>query len=371
MKRIAVFTVVLLLPVLLTDSTDDARDGVDALLRTIDLSDWDDLFRELETEGTTLPSEYLRDLTHDELPPAEISLQGVWKQVFAVGRNTVGKIALLLGLAVLGTALNGFTEQSSIGENAQAAFRILFSGTVLVTAFAEIYAALRTVQTIDRTTEQLLPVMIGFLTLSGMENTAALLPSTHALLSDLVLKAVVCCAAPLAVIGGVLTVLDTGGIGRIVSVGRAMQRAAKWVLGTVCSLFLLITALRTVTAGSADGLLLRTTKLAAGSIPAVGSLLSESVDTAFQCLRFVRNALGLTGCMVLLSVVGKPILSTVLSRCSLRVSAMLTEPLAGKPYADLLRGMGDTLHVLMLCELSAVSAALLVIAPVFGAGGAL
>ena len=135
-------------------------------------------------------------------------------------------------------------------------------------------------------------------------------------------------------------------------------------------LFLLITAVRAVTAGSADGLLLRTTKLAAGGIPAVGSLLSESVETAFQCLRFVRNALGLTGCMVLLSAVGKPILSTVLSRCSLRVSAALTEPLAGKPFVDLLRGMGDTLHVLMLCELAAVSAALFVIAPVFGAGGA-
>ena len=176
------------------------------------------------------------------------------------------------------------------------------------------------------------------------------------------------CIVPLAAIGGILLALDAAGTGRLASVGRVLHRVAKWVLGTVCSLFLTVTAIRGVAAGSADGLLLKTTKLMAGSIPSVGGLMSESVDAAFQCLQLVKNALGLTGTVLILLVAARPVLSVFWTRCALRVSSMLAEPLSGKPYAELLRGMGDTLHLLLLSELGAAAMALLMIAPVFGLG---
>jgi hypothetical protein len=98
--------------------------------------------------------------------------------------------------------------------------------------------------------------------------------------------------------------------------------------------------------------------------------MSDSVDVAYQCLRFVRNALGLTGCIVLTAVLVKPVLSTLLMRSALKMSALLSEPLAGKPYAELLHGMGETLHILLLAELSTAAMAAAMLAPVFGAGGA-
>ena len=116
-------------------------------------------------------------------------------------------------------------------------------------------------------------------------------------------------------------------------------------------------------------MLMKTTKIAAGSIPAVGSLLAESVDTVYQCMRFVKNALGLTGCIALLSVAINPVLSIFAARSGFRAAALLSEPLSGKPYAELLRSMGDTLHILMLSELASFAAALLLLSPVLGTGG--
>lgn len=369
MRNLLLLSLALFLPFLFLENSEEAQDGVDALLKTVDLSEWDDLFRELDVDGTEKPSDYLHEIAQMRGQPFSTSVGKLQEQLLPSVRPAVIRTVLLLGIAIFGAALNGLSDDSAIGENARTAFRITASGIVLVMAFMEIRTALHMLTTIDRVTEILLPAITGFLMLSGMTNTAALLPASYMLLSELVMKTITSCIAPLAVTGGVMLVLDAGSTGKLASAGRVLHRAAKWILATACSLYMVITTIRSAASASADGLLIRTTKIAAGSIPAIGSLLTESVDVAFQCLHFVRSALGLTGCLVLLLAVLKPLLSTIMTCCSFRTSAMLAEPLSGKQYADLLRGMGDTLHILMLCGSSATAMALLMIAPVFGSVG--
>ncbi len=370
MKRAAIAALALLLPLAVYAASEEAKDGIEALLETVDLSEWDDWFRHECGKDGLLPSDILRQLADTELSGnSGFTFETVAAYLLPSVKSAVLSAVLLMGLAILGAALNGAIGASGIGETALIAFRATVSCAVLVTAFAAVRSALRMLTAVEQTVEILLPVLVGFLTLGGMSNTASSLSASQTLLSGTVLKTAKNLAAPLAVLGGVLLALDLNGQGRLSSVGKLLQRAAKWILGTACALFLLVTAVRSTTATGADGVLIRTTKLAAGSIPSVGALLSESVDAGVQCIRFVRSILGLTGCLLVLSVVQKPLLSIAASRCVLRASAMLSESLAGKPYAELLRGIGDTLHILLLCELGATASALLMITPVFGAIG--
>ena len=371
MKKTLLTALLFLLPALFLIHDGETEDGISALLNTIDLTSWDEWFRIQEGDGAILPSELLKQLAAAQIPNASgYNLHALTVRFGPALRQAMAETSLLLGLAVLGAALQGLSDTSAVGETAQTVFRIGVSAAVLVFSAAEIRTASATVSTAERTGELLLPPIVGFLALIGYENTALLLPASFALLSDLILHLIETCVVPLAVVGGVLLVLDAGGSGRLASIGKVLQRASKWILGTACSLYMAITAIRSAAAGNADSLLLRTTKFAAGSIPTIGSLLSESVDTVFQVMRFVRNALGLTGCIVLLTAALKPALSVFLARSVLRVSSLLSEPLCGKPYADLLRGMGDTLHILMLAELSALAMSLMMLMPIFGIGGA-
>ena len=367
MKRAAIVLLMLILPLLLFAESDETQDAIDALAGTIDLSEWDAWFRD-NGVGDVLPSEILKQLVGMQTPNMD-DTAGILRKLTPSLKPMLAKTALLMGLAAFGAAVGGITDPGAIGETAGTAFRVCVSVTVLALSLTEIRGALAAVRAVERTGEVLLPAIVGYLTFSGFTNTAALVPASYTLLSDVVLRVLDGCVAPAAIIGGVLIVLDANGTGRLSSVGRLLQRAAKWALGTVCSVYLLITAIRASVAKNADGLLLKTTKLAAGSIPAIGSLLSESVDSAYQCLHFVKNALGLTGCIALLSVIWKPVISVFLTRSSLRAAALLSEPLSGKPYAELLRGMGDTLHILMLSELAAVAMALMMFAPLLGTGG--
>ena len=367
MKRAAIALLILFLPLLLFAESDETQDAVDALVGTIDLSEWDAWFRD-NGAGDVLPSEILKQLVGMQASDAD-DMAGILRKLTPSIKPMLAKTALLMGLAAFGAAIGGITDPRAIGETAGAAFRICVSVTVLALSLTEIRGALDAVRTVERTGEVLLPAIVGYLTFSGFTNSASLVPASYALLSDVVLRVLEGCVAPAAIIGGVLIVLDANGTGRLNAIGKLLQRAAKWVLGTACSVYLMITAVRSAVARNTDGLLLKTTKLAAGSIPAIGSLLSESVDSAYQCLHFVKNALGLTGCIALLSVIWKPVISVFLTRSSLRAAALLSEPLSGKPYAELLRGMGDTLHVLMLSELAAIAMALMTFAPMLGTGG--
>ncbi|MBR6039067.1 MAG: hypothetical protein IKP38_01115 [Clostridia bacterium] len=367
MKRTAIVLLVLVLPLLLFAESDETQDAVDALVGTIDLSEWDAWFRDNDA-GDVLPSEILKQLVGTQTSDT-FDTAGILRKLTPSLKPMLAKTALLIGLAAFGAAIDGVTDPRAIGDTAGAAFRVCVSVAVLALSLTEIRDTLAAVRTVERTGEILLPAIVGYLTFSGFTNSASLVPASYALLSDVVLRVLEGCVAPAAIIGGVLIVLDANGTGRLTSVGRLLQRAAKWALGMTCSVYLLITAVRSAVAKNADGLLLKTTRLAAGSIPAIGSLLSESVDSAYQCLRFVKNALGLTGCMALLSVIWEPVISVFLTRSSLRAAALLSEPLAGKPYAELLRGMGDTLHVLMLSELAVTAMALMMLAPMLGTGG--
>ena len=371
MKRAMLAALLLLIPALLFSETDEWKDELDVLAETVDVSEWDDWFRTIDGDQAILPSEILKQLIGMQGPDAsEWTAKSIVSRLAISLKPSIAKACLFLGLAVIGASLQGLSDASSIGETSQTVFRICTAAAVLIMLLTEVRTAANAIRATSHTAELALPVIVGFLTLNGMEHTAALLPVSYALLSDLVLRLIETWIIPLSVIGGVLSVLDAGMTGRLISIGKLLQRAAKWILTTACSVYLILTAVRSAAAAGADGLLLKTTKFAAGSIPAVGSLLSETADTALQCLRFVRNALGLTGCILLLSVALKPAVSIFLSRSCLRASSLLSEPLAGKPYAEILKSAGDTLHILMLSELAASAMALMMLAPVFSAGGA-
>lgn len=369
MRRTALVFIALLLPLFLFSERDETQEAIEALLETVDLSEWDAWFRDNGWEGEALPSRIFRELVRMRDP---FGRETTDRDLLRILKPSLGSLlkatAMFVGFAAFCAALQGVSGSSPIGETADTAFRICIAAAVLVISVTEIRSAYALITTLQRTSELLLPVIVGYLGLTGAENTALLLSASHTLLNDIVLRMIETCVMPFAITGGVMLSFDANGTGRLASVGRLLHRAAKWILGTACSVYMLITAIRSVAAVGADGLLLRTTKLAAGSIPAIGSLLSESVDTAYRCMRFIRNALGLTGCCVLLTVALKPVISVFLMRCSLRASAMLSEPLSGKPYAELLRGMGDTLHILMLSGLAALAMSLMMLAPLFGAG---
>ena len=364
-----IHTLLLILPFCLLTESNEAEDGIDELLGSVDLSEWDAWFREEVPESSFCPSAFVNELAGmEDSPDTNGILDRAIRFMQPSIRAAAGKLVFLIGLAVLAAVLNGIDARGSVSETAGSAFRIITACIVLTASVSEIRAVYRMFGMIADLSESVLPVLIGFLTICGMEHTAGILLPSYALLSGVMIRLMETAVIPIGCIGGVMTALDACTTGRLAALGKLLLRAAKWMLAAIASVYGILGAFRGAAAASADGLLLRTAKLAAGSIPAVGSIVSGSVETAYQCLIFVKNALGLGCCALILLACAKPIVNAFFVRCSFRAASAVSEPLSGRPYADLLRGMGDMLHILVLCELAAGAMALSAIAPVIGVG---
>ena len=369
MKRAAIKALLLLIPLILLQESAELQDGADALLGAVDLSDWDAWFAAEAPDIPFRPSDFVHDLAGTEDPIKDQALpEQICSYALPSLKAACAKLILFIGLAVLAAVLNGIHGTISISKTAGMAFRFAAACTVLAAVIAELRSVQTVLNRVGTLSERLLPVLLGYLTLTGMEQTAGAVAALFTLLSDTVIRLLQTVIAPIACVGGVMLALDACTSGRLASIGKLLLRAAKWLLGLLCTGFGLLSALRGVAAASSDGLLIRTARFAAGSLPAVGGIVSDSVEVAFRLLFLVRNALSIGGAVLILLLCAKPVLSVFFTRCSLRAASAIAEPLSGKPYADLLRGLGDTLHVLLLSELGAIAMALLAVSPMLIGG---
>ncbi len=369
MKRAALFVMLLFLPFTVSAESTEAKEGTEELLGTVDLADWDAWFASEAPEIAFRPSDFIKTLAGMEDP---VDAQSLLEKATAFAlpslRAAAGKLILFVGLGVFGAALGGMHGAATLSETAETAFRFAAACLVLTVAASEMRSVQTVLARVRSLSERLLPVLLGYLTVTGMEHTAGAMTASFALLSDGVIRLLGNAVAPIACVGGVLSALDGCASGRLASIGKLLLRAAKWLLGLISAGFALLSALRGAAAVSADGLLIRTAKMAAGSLPAVGGIVSDSMETACRLLAFVRSVLGIGGAAVILLICAKPVITVFFTRCSLRAASAIAEPLSGKPYADLLRALGDALHVLLLSEAAAIAMALLAVSPMLGGG---
>lgn len=347
----------------------DAADGADAILGTVDLSEWDSWFSAHAPEIGFCPSDFAEEVADAAEEEDGNALFARLRSALAPAwKGAIGKCALFSGIAVLGATLKGLHPMSRTQETANTAFRAATAGIVFFSIAAELRTANRALSAADGTAQILLPALLGLLTLGGMENTAAAVSSSFTLFTSFALHALKTAVVPLACAGGILAVLDASESARLASIGRLLTRLAKWILGVTGTLFGAWNIVRGAAAASADGFLLRTVRFAAGSLPIVGGLAAESAEAAYQCLMLAKNAVGLTGVVLIVLLGAKPVLSAFLTRCALRGARALSEPLAGRGYAELLHTLSDVMQVLMLSELAAFGMLALSVSPVLGVG---
>jgi len=101
--------------------------------------------------------------------------------------------------------------------------------------------------------------------------------------------------------------------------------------------------------------LIKTSKLAAGSLPLVGALVSDSLDTAYGCILLVRQGIGLTGIALALAWLARPVLLIAVNILVLRGASALSLPLAGGRTNLVFARLADMLS-LMLSAIAATAA---------------
>ena len=288
-------------------------------------------------------------------------------------QGSYGRMLKLIAPSLL-CALAGMIRGKSAGAAAIAEMVCSLALSAAIASDLKVYlsAAEDAVVRMDAVMQSLFPLLLTLLAAVGATSGAALLQPAVAAAGGTMTTLVRQVSLPLALGMAVVTLIngltDTMRLRRLSGVLRS---GATWTLGIAFTVFIGVTAMQGITAGTADGVSIRAAKYAVDHfVPVVGGMFADTMDTLVGCSLLIKNALGVTGLMLLFTAGGLPMLRTLCAALMYRLCAALLQPVAQERTTGTLQAFSDVLTLLFVIQLSVGAMFLLLIAQVLAVGNA-
>lgn len=220
--------------------------------------------------------------------------------------------------------------------------------------------------------QTLFPMLLTLLAAVGATSGAALFKPAVSAASGTMTALVRGVSLRLALGAAVVALLDhLSPRMRLSRLSGLLRSAAAWTLGVAFTVFIGVTALQGVAAAAADGVGIRAAKYAVDNlVPVVGGMFADTMDTLVGCALLVKNALGVTGLAMLLSVAGLPMLRTLCAVLLYRGCAALLQPVVQDRLSGMIHAFSEVLMLLFIIELSVGAMFLLLVAQILTVGNA-
>lgn len=336
------------------------------LLDAVDLAPWDSFFAAVEgTEGWQRPSSLIREIAEGGADPGRLL---AWLRSRGLGdlSDAAALCCLALITGILGTLLGTLLDGAA--DPARRVLAVGLAAALLLRLLPLIRRGLACFRGVMTLAEVTVPLMTGALLLLCSPQSAAALGTAGELLLQTCLRWMENGLVPLTLSAGVLRAADLMGDSVLSAISRLLFALCRWGARIITFGYMAVAALLGAGAANMDTLLLRTGKVAAGSLPLVGSIVSDSLGTAAACLGLVKGALGRTGMVLVTAQTVGPAGALLLHGLGLKAAASLLMPLDQREMGTMLSSLGEMLTVLGALILAAGA---MLCAAVGGAAGLL
>lgn len=131
---------------------------------------------------------------------------------------------------------------------------------------------------------------------------------------------------------------------KVTQLANLLRNIGIGVLGILLTGFLGVLSVQGATGAVTDGVALRTAKFVTGNfVPVVGKMFSDATDTVMSASLLVKNAVGLTGVIVLLFLCAFPALKILTLALIYNLAGAVMQPLGDTPIVQCLQTIGKTL----------------------------
>ncbi len=131
------------------------------------------------------------------------------------------------------------------------------------------------------------------------------------------------------------------------SITDLIKKFIKWAIGIVFSVFSFTLSVQSILSGSADNLAKKALKGAAGTIPFMGSVLSQGLDGAFMIASGTKTASAVVGAGVIIMIFIGPAILIALQAMALYLSVATASFFGQKNCLSILKTMYDV-YILLL-----------------------
>lgn len=327
-----------------------------------DLTAWETLWDEY-FPGEDLMG-FLKAVMAGESPDLGAALQAALKgQGEDWLRQGVSAVVRLIILVVLEVLILYISQGMQGASAARAGHMVVLAAAVLFVGSQCLEAMRATLAALDRIGGFLnaaIPVLTPLLVASGWTATSGLLqPATLGLsaLMNYWLKPILSQAVSMAML---LRMADSfAKTEKLSGIIALIKSAVQWFLGLCLTGFVAIVGIQASAMLSYDSLALRSARYAVdATIPGVGGLFADMLDTAVISAQLIRNSLGVASLLALVMVCLEPVLHLLSLILSLEAAAALGGVLGKTALSALFKDQAELAKLLLY---SLLAAALLVL----------
>lgn len=352
----------------------ESLDGaLESTLSALPLSAWQSAYERAFPEGEGLRETVLGIARGEKTLDGAELLRSLSARLLSALNGSLWRLSRLLVPAVFCGVLQRLSasfSREALGEALTAACFLLLAGCMAADLGEHMALARETVTGMADLMQSLFPLLLTLLAAVGGTAASAFFQPAVVAASGTMTALVRSVTLPLALSAGVTAILNH--LSEKIRLGRLsafLRSAASWTLGMAFTVFMSVTTLQSLGAAAADGISLRTAKYAVDNlVPVVGGMFADTMDTLVGASLLIKNALGLTGLLLLISMAAVPLVQTLAAVILYRGCAALLEPLSVGPFSACLQDFSDVLMLLFIIQLSAGAMFLLLVAQMLVVG---
>lgn len=300
-------------------------------------------------------------------------MQSLFKRFMAGLYQSVFRVTRLMAPAIICGLVSafGFGGKSDTAREITAYACFLLVAVIMVQDLKEhIDLSQDAIHRMTSAMQSLFPILLTLLAAIGGTASAAFFQPAVVAASGFMTSLIQNTTLPFTISTAVLVMLDhvsdTVRVSRLASLSRQI---ATWTLGVSFTVFIGVTLIQGIGTAAVDGISIRTAKYTIDNfVPIVGGMFADTVDTLVGCSLLIKNALGVTGLIVLVSLCSGPMIQTLLSVFVYRLCAALLQPAAESRIVKCMQDFSDVLMLLFIIQLSVSAMFILLIAQMLVVG---
>ena len=340
------------------DLEEELGQEIDNQLGNLDLSPLEDILNsltdgELAIFGSNSFIGKLQDLINGNFEDGTSLWSALLNLFFENILSLLPIISIIIAVALLGSMIQGLKPANN-GKSISNIIHFVTYGVIVVLVLSitvkMVTLTTNTMQSMKSQMDAIFPLLLTLLTAVGGTTSTSVYQPAMAMLSGLIMNLFTYVLLPIFIFSVVFSVVSN--LSNNVKLDKFtsfFNSTYKWLIGLIFTVFTAFLSIQGITAGSIDGISIRTARYAIRSyIPILGSYISDGMGLILVSSNLIKNAVGATGLFLLLATILSPLIQLILFMLALKLIAGILEPLGNKQIANFVSSLSKSLVLLIV-----------------------
>ncbi len=307
-------------------------------------------------------NEYFPELSNEELLNELINgenitndstiIEKIFEVLIGEFQNNISLILKIIGIAILCSILKSIQLSFSDNNISDIAFYTcyLMIVTLIITSFTSIVSLCTdTVNKLSDFMNMVVPLIFSLIVVSGNITTISFLQPLIVGIITFITYLLNTVIIPIIYVATVINIItNISEHIKLDKISELLKKGALWIIEICLIIFVSVLSFEGTLASSVDGMTSKIAKnVVSSTIPVVGKILGDTVDSVIGGITITKNAIGMIGVIAILAITVSPLIKSLIAMAVINVSTAIIEPIADSRIFKCMNGVAASLKIIV------------------------